>query len=360
MTLDVQGRKLHVPRQAMGVARFTFEELCTQPLGAADYLAIARHYHTVLIDHVPKMAHGPAHLGGAFRHADRCALRRPDETGDVGGARSPTIFIPRATAHSNSSAPPAACTRCARPTISPPSASTTWRRAARKMTRRSTILSCSASPTRSASTSRAPRRGARGVRAMWTEIEDGDPFHQCVLAHYMADAQDDPAEELKWDRRASTLRTASCKERPDAAGLTVLSLYPSLHLNLADVLHRTGECSRRASSTVQRSCGQMIRQRRLRLAGRLSRIGGGLILRQAAKTQATQRAIRAFVGQRPRRDHMRAAALSAYRMSLGPMPHNIPRLLRILRQPLQPRARRGECVRGPRQPLLAQIHRRGT
>jgi cell division protein ZapE len=40
----------------MGVARFTFEELCTRPLGAADYLSIARHFHTVLIDRVPKMA----------------------------------------------------------------------------------------------------------------------------------------------------------------------------------------------------------------------------------------------------------------------------------------------------------------
>jgi cell division protein ZapE len=38
------------------VARFTFEELCAKPLGAADYLAIARHYHAVLIDHAPKMA----------------------------------------------------------------------------------------------------------------------------------------------------------------------------------------------------------------------------------------------------------------------------------------------------------------
>ncbi|HEX5007270.1 MAG TPA: cell division protein ZapE [Hyphomonadaceae bacterium] len=55
-TLDVQGRTLLVPRQAMGVARFTFEELCTKPLGAADYLTIARHYHTVLIDHTPTMA----------------------------------------------------------------------------------------------------------------------------------------------------------------------------------------------------------------------------------------------------------------------------------------------------------------
>ncbi len=54
-TLDVQGRALNVPRQTAGVARFTFDELCKQPLGAADYLAIARHYPTILIDRVPKM-----------------------------------------------------------------------------------------------------------------------------------------------------------------------------------------------------------------------------------------------------------------------------------------------------------------
>jgi cell division protein ZapE len=54
-TLDVQGRRLAVPAQAVGVARFTFEELCARPLGPADYLAIARHYHTVLIDRTPQM-----------------------------------------------------------------------------------------------------------------------------------------------------------------------------------------------------------------------------------------------------------------------------------------------------------------
>ncbi|MEP7211014.1 MAG: cell division protein ZapE [Alphaproteobacteria bacterium] len=55
-TLDVQGRQLVVPAQAVGVARFTFEELCARPLGAADYLAIARHYHTVLLDRAPQLS----------------------------------------------------------------------------------------------------------------------------------------------------------------------------------------------------------------------------------------------------------------------------------------------------------------
>jgi cell division protein ZapE len=39
----------------MGVARFTFDELCKQPLGAADYLTLARHYPTILLDRVPQM-----------------------------------------------------------------------------------------------------------------------------------------------------------------------------------------------------------------------------------------------------------------------------------------------------------------
>jgi cell division protein ZapE len=55
MTLTVLGRALHVSCASKGVARFTFEALCTQPLAAADYLAIAYEFHTVMIDRIPKM-----------------------------------------------------------------------------------------------------------------------------------------------------------------------------------------------------------------------------------------------------------------------------------------------------------------
>lgn len=89
------------------------------------------------------------------------------------------------------------------------------------------------------------RASARGAfAAIWADIEtDGDPFHQCVLAHYMADAQDDPIDELMWDRRALAAagRMAGRKVNAGEESLGVLSLYPSLHLNLADVLHRTGD-----------------------------------------------------------------------------------------------------------------------
>jgi cell division protein ZapE len=55
VSLPLLGRAVRVPRAAKGVARFSFEDLCAQPLAGADYLSIARHFHTVLIDHIPKM-----------------------------------------------------------------------------------------------------------------------------------------------------------------------------------------------------------------------------------------------------------------------------------------------------------------
>lgn len=64
-SLTVQGRRLSVPRAANGVARFDFAELCEAPLGAADYLAIAVHYHAVILSGIPKM--GPEKRNEARR-----------------------------------------------------------------------------------------------------------------------------------------------------------------------------------------------------------------------------------------------------------------------------------------------------
>jgi cell division protein ZapE len=49
------GRKLHVPKSLKGVAVFSFKRLCGEPRGAADYLAIAHAYHTVLVVGIPVM-----------------------------------------------------------------------------------------------------------------------------------------------------------------------------------------------------------------------------------------------------------------------------------------------------------------
>ena len=54
-TLMVKGHPVHVPKATFGAARFSFHDLCEQPLGAADYLRIAHEYHTIVLDHVPVM-----------------------------------------------------------------------------------------------------------------------------------------------------------------------------------------------------------------------------------------------------------------------------------------------------------------
>src|SRR5690606_1355044 len=63
--LIVQGRKLPVPVSARGVARFSFPELCARPLGAADYLALATHFHTLVLSGIPRL--GTERRNEAFR-----------------------------------------------------------------------------------------------------------------------------------------------------------------------------------------------------------------------------------------------------------------------------------------------------
>ncbi|MEU6059117.1 hypothetical protein [Streptomyces sp. NPDC047097] len=88
--------------------------------------------------------------------------------------------------------------------------------------------------------------------ALWRQIgEHGAPLHRCTLAHYMADAQDDPGDELAWDLRALTAAEsaadsgfgagwagsgAAAGDGPGAEGgsaAALRALYPSLQLNLA-------------------------------------------------------------------------------------------------------------------------------
>lgn len=60
-----KGRDLFVPKSLKGVAVFSFKRLCGEARGAADYLAIARHFHTVIIVGVPVM--GPENRNEAAR-----------------------------------------------------------------------------------------------------------------------------------------------------------------------------------------------------------------------------------------------------------------------------------------------------
>jgi len=64
--LKMAGRVLQVPEAAMGVARFTFGQLCEQPLGANDYLRLARDFHTIIVDRIPVMHHANRNAAKRF------------------------------------------------------------------------------------------------------------------------------------------------------------------------------------------------------------------------------------------------------------------------------------------------------
>jgi cell division protein ZapE len=54
--LPLLGRGIHVPGAGGGAARFSFEDLCVKPLGATDFVKIARAFHTLVVENIPVMS----------------------------------------------------------------------------------------------------------------------------------------------------------------------------------------------------------------------------------------------------------------------------------------------------------------
>jgi cell division protein ZapE len=63
--LRTQGRDVEIPRAAPGVAMAHFLDWCARPMGAADFLCIADHFHTVIVADIPRM--GPDSRDKAVR-----------------------------------------------------------------------------------------------------------------------------------------------------------------------------------------------------------------------------------------------------------------------------------------------------
>ncbi|GAA0247109.1 hypothetical protein [Cryptosporangium japonicum] len=96
---------------------------------------------------------------------------------------------------------------------------------------------------------RGERETARRLLTeLWHEIggEEGDPLQRCVLAHSLADAQDDVRAELEWDQRALAAVALLTEERLADAGvpMSVAGLYPSLHLSLCECYRKLGDLDR--------------------------------------------------------------------------------------------------------------------
>jgi hypothetical protein len=86
-----------------------------------------------------------------------------------------------------------------------------------------------------------PELARERLSELWATIPLEDSFHRCVLAHYMADLQTDPNDELHWDQLALAAALAASPESfaehlPD---VTREAFLPSLHLNLASSYERT-------------------------------------------------------------------------------------------------------------------------
>jgi tetratricopeptide (TPR) repeat protein len=107
---------------------------------------------------------------------------------------------------------------------------------------------------------RGQREAARHLFAqIWEEIggAQGDPLHACVLAHSMADVQDDVHQELVWDQRALAAADLITEDRVAQAGvpLSVAGLYPSLHLNLAECYRKLGDLDQAREHLHQAQAG---------------------------------------------------------------------------------------------------------
>ena len=133
---------------------------------------------------------------------------------------------------------------------------------------------------------RGRREAARDLfEQIWAEIggERGDPLHVCVLAHAMADVQDDVHQELIWDQRALAAADLLTDARVAEAGVTlpVAGLYPSLYLNLGECYRKLGDLGsareylRRAEAEIgalgDDEYGQLIKGGLDRLAQQLTR-----------------------------------------------------------------------------------------
>ena len=104
--IELLGRALHVPQAVDGVARFSFDELCRRPLAAVDYLALARHFHTLVVDRIPRLEADERDAARAVHHRCRRALRHEGQTDRLGRrpSRTSSIRRPKERRRSNSRA----------------------------------------------------------------------------------------------------------------------------------------------------------------------------------------------------------------------------------------------------------------
>ena len=118
MEIAAKGRVIRVPEAAKGVARFSFRQLCEQPLGASDYLRIAHEFHTLILEAIPVMDYPQRNAAKRFIALIDTLYDNAVKLVASAAAEPPALYLAtKATRRTSSSAPPRACSRCARANI---------------------------------------------------------------------------------------------------------------------------------------------------------------------------------------------------------------------------------------------------
>lgn len=83
--------------------------------------------------------------------------------------------------------------------------------------------------------------GRRDLRLCWEEAAADAYAQRCVLAHYLADLEDELDAEVAWDEQALAAYRGVAEADLAAVGIpSAAGLAPSLHLNLGDGYLRQG------------------------------------------------------------------------------------------------------------------------
>ena len=87
-------------------------------------------------------------------------------------------------------------------------------------------------------------KGRELLEACWAHTHSEDHAQRCVVAHYLADLQDDLDDEIRWDDAALSAYEHVSETGLAAVGIaSAAGLAPSLHLNLGDGYARRGDLS---------------------------------------------------------------------------------------------------------------------
>lgn len=124
------------------------------------------------------------------------------------------------------------------------------------------------------------------LQGCWDRTSPEDAAQRCVIAHYLADQQDNFADEIAWDERALEAFDGITDDDLAPIGIpSATGFAPSLHLNLGDGYLRAGDLPKARAQVEQAQAamhllpaegyGAMIRGGIQRLAEKITDLSQG-------------------------------------------------------------------------------------